>query len=141
RRFKSSPLRSMPSRIRSGDRSAGPRLKTVSTGRTPATVTTRGDSMTRLLALAGLVAALLLVGGAASLPAASSETTDGTLTSLEQPRPSWLTPALEDQIVAAGAKGVEVPLTAAQALEVNCLGTAPPYVGADGVSATAVAAG
>jgi hypothetical protein len=97
--------------------------------------------MPRLFTVAGLVAALLLVAGAASLPAASIETTDGTLTTLEQPRPTWLTPELEAKIVAAGPKGVDVPLAPADALEVNCLGTAPPYAGADGVSITAVAAG
>jgi hypothetical protein len=97
--------------------------------------------MTRLFTTAGLVAALLLVVGAASLPAASSETTDGTPTTLEQPRPTWLTPELEAKIIAAGPKGLEVPLAPADALEVNCLGTAPPYVGTDGVSVTAVAAG
>jgi hypothetical protein len=97
--------------------------------------------MTRLFTVAGLVAALLLVAGAASVPAASSETSDGTLTTLDQSRPTWLTPELEARIVAAGPQGLEVPLAPADALEVNCLGTAPPYVGTDGVSATAVAAG
>jgi hypothetical protein len=97
--------------------------------------------MSRLFTVAGLVAALMLVAGAASVPAASSETTDGTLTTLDQSRPSWLTPELEARIVAAGPKGLEVPLAPADALEVNCLGTAPPYVGTDGVSASAVAAG
>ena len=37
--------------------------------------------------------------------------------------------------------GVEVRLNAAQATEVNCLGTGPGYAGTDGVSATAVSAG
>ena len=97
--------------------------------------------MKRLFTVAGLVAALVLLAGPASLPAASSESTDGTLTTLDQSRPSWLTPELEARIVAAGPKGVEVPLAPEDELEVNCLGTAPPYAGTDGVSVNAVSAG
>ena len=52
----------------------------------------------------------------------SSSSSDGTLTTLDQPQPSWLTPELEAKIVASGAKGLEVPLAPQQALEVNCLG-------------------
>jgi hypothetical protein len=63
---------------------------------------------------------------------------------LDQPKPTWLTPSLEARIMAAGARGVDVrfPADASRAaLEVNCLGTAPPYAGADGVSISAVSAG
>jgi hypothetical protein len=96
--------------------------------------------MKKLLTIAGLVATLLLLIGATPVPAASG-TNDGTATTLAQPRPTWLTDELEAQIIAAGPKGLEVALAPSQALEVNCLGTAPPYAGADGVSVTAVAAG
>src|SRR5919202_3611700 len=98
--------------------------------------------MRKLSIVAGVAAALLLLAGAGAASAASStSSTDGTLTTLDQPRPSWLTDELEAKIVAAGPKGLEVPLAPQAALEVNCLGTAPPYAGADGVSITAVAAG
>lgn len=97
--------------------------------------------MRKLLTVAALTAALLLLSGAGSGLAASGTSTDGTLITLDQPRPSWLTDRLEAQIVAAGPKGVEVPLAPQAGLEVNCLGTAPPYVGADGVSVAAVSAG
>jgi hypothetical protein len=61
---------------------------------------------------------------------------------LPQPRPAWLTDKLEAKIVASGTKGVEVPLGKKSATpEVNCLGSAPPYAGADGVSPAAVSAG
>ena len=93
--------------------------------------------MRKLLTVAGLAAAFLLLAGAGG----ASASTGGTLITLDQPRPSWLTDRLEAQIVAAGPKGVEVPLAPQAALEVNCLGTAPPYVGADGVSVAAVSAG
>src|SRR5687768_5350590 len=96
--------------------------------------------MKKLLTIAGLVATLLLLIGATPVPAASG-TNDGTATTLAQPRPTWLTDELEAQIIAAGPKGLEVALAPSQALQVNCLGTAPPYAGADGVSVTAVAAG
>src|SRR5687767_3797539 len=89
--------------------------------------------MHRLLPLVVLAAAVLLAAPAAS--AADEAVT------LEQPKPSWLTPALERRVVAAGPRGLEVKLDGQAALEANCLGTAPPYAGTDGVSATAVSAG
>jgi hypothetical protein len=94
--------------------------------------------MRRFLTVVGLLTGFLLFGG---LPTALAE--EGTAGTLELPRPAWLTDELEAQIVAAGPSGLEVPLTRSQAaaLEVNCLGTAPPYVGADGVSVAAVSAG
>lgn len=55
--------------------------------------------------------------------------------------PAWLTDALEAEIVAAGSKGVEVSFAPKAAIEPNCLGYAPPYVGTSGVSVTAVSAG
>jgi len=96
----------------------------------------------RNLVIAAGVAAIIILASAglgAAAPAYSGPTEP--LTDLSQPRPSWLTDELEAKIVAAGPSGLEVTLTQAQALEVNCLGTAPPYAGTDGVSATAVAAG
>ncbi len=91
--------------------------------------------MRRLLVVAGtmLSMGLLAPAGAAA---------DGGPQPLSQPRPAWLTPALEAKIVAAGPRGVEVALgKRGQTLEPGCLGYAPPYAGADGVSPTAVSAG
>jgi hypothetical protein len=89
----------------------------------------------RKLLTAVVVGTAFLTLGAAAATAADDVNT------LQQPRPSWLTADLEAKIVAAGPRGMEVPLARAQALEVNCLGTAPPYAGTSGVSATAVSAG
>jgi hypothetical protein len=93
--------------------------------------------MRKFLTVAGLATALLLAGGGTAWTAEDEAQT------LQLPRPAWLTDELEAKIVAAGPKGLEVPLTReqAQAIQVNCLGTAPPYVGADGVSVFAVSAG
>jgi hypothetical protein len=96
----------------------------------------------KLLLAAALAAVTLLTGGTA--PAATQESSDGDAVVLSLPKPSWLTPALEAQINAAGPKGVEVELGQKDelaALEPNCLGTAAPYAGTDGASLTAVAAG
>lgn len=97
--------------------------------------------MRKLFTAAGLAFAILLVAGASM--AAADPADEGSLRTLDQPRPSWLTDELEAKIVASGTKGVEVNLGPREnaALEVNCLGTAPPYAGTDGVSATAVSAG
>ena len=93
--------------------------------------------MRKLLALTGLAAALALLGGAGAAGA-----DDGTATTLQLPRPAWLTDDLEARVIAAGPQGVQVPLTQAQAaLEPNCIGTAPPYAGTSGASGTAVSAG
>jgi hypothetical protein len=100
--------------------------------------------MRKLLIGAGLAAALLLVGGTSVASADSADTSSAeTLRTLEQPRPAWLTDELEREIIAAGPQGVEVNLgpKPSARLEPNCLGTAPPYVGTDGVSTTAVSAG
>ena len=98
--------------------------------------------MRRILLFVALVAALFMLAGAAGALAASTDSSsDGQLTTLDQPRPTWLTDQLEAQIVAAGPQGLEVPLAPQQALEVNCLGWAPPYAGTAGVSVSAVAAG
>ena len=93
--------------------------------------------MRKLLALTGLAAALVLLCGAG---VAAAE--DGTATTLDLPRPAWLTDDLEARVIASGPQGLEVPLTQEQAaLEPNCLGYAPPYAGTSGVSVSAVAAG
>ncbi len=97
--------------------------------------------MRRLLTLAGVALAFALALGAGVAAAASPQVTDEDVNTLEQPRPSWLTPQLEAKILAAGTKGVEIELQPDAALEANCLGTAPPYAGADGVSTNAVSAG
>ncbi len=99
--------------------------------------------MRKILAATGLTVALLLVGGASIALAGPAEgTSEGTLGTLDEPRPGWLTDELEAKVVASGAKGLEVNLgPRPTATELNCLGTAPPYAGADGVSLTAVSAG
>ena len=91
-----------------------------------------------LTVVVGTAMAFVLLGGMTA-----SAADDGTAKTLELERPAWLTDELEAEIVAAGPKGLEVPLTKEQAaaLEVNCLGTAPPYAGTDGVSTHAVSAG
>lgn len=93
--------------------------------------------MRKLLTVLGVATALLLSG----VVSASAE--DGTLRTLDLPRPAWLTDDLETQIVATGPQGLEVSLgpKADATVQADCLGTAPPYVGADGVSVFAVSAG
>jgi hypothetical protein len=92
--------------------------------------------------VAVLTVVLLLLAGASSAAAGTAGMpAGGKLSDLTQARPSWLTDALEAKIVAAGPRGYDVRLSKQQALEVNCLGTAPPHAGTDGVSATGVAAG
>ena len=97
--------------------------------------------MRKLLAVAGLAAVLLLVGATSAATGATTEATSDDAHTLDLPRPAWLTDDLEAQIVASGTKGVEVNLGPNAALQPNCLGTAPPYAGTDGVSLTAVSAG
>jgi hypothetical protein len=94
--------------------------------------------MRKLLLAAGVATLSLLAFGAGTASAGSDD--GGSLRTLDQPRPAWLTDALQAQIVAAGPRGVELARPDA-ALNPDCLGTAPPYAGADGVSLTAVAAG
>jgi hypothetical protein len=98
--------------------------------------------MRKLLTVAGLAAAMLLVGASGVATATSDPSAEGDLRTLDQPRPAWLTDELEAEIIAAGPQGLEVPLTQpTAALNPNCLGTAPPYAGTSGVSITAVSAG
>ena len=86
--------------------------------------------MRKLLLAAGLAVTVLLFAATAGAPAASSgSSTEGDVVTLPQPRPAWLTGELEAQIVAAGTKGVEVPLAPGDTVEPNCLGSAPPYAG------------
>jgi hypothetical protein len=65
----------------------------------------------------------------------------GSATTLPLSPPSWYTPKLHRQVLAAGRRGVEVRMSRKQAaaLEVNCLGSSPPS--ATPPSATAVSAG
>jgi hypothetical protein len=95
--------------------------------------------MHKLLVAASVVILLLAAGGgvAAAEPADTNADDIGTL---DVQRPAWLTADLEAKIVAAGPKGLEIAKPNA-ALEPNCLGTAPPYAGTDGVSTSAVSAG
>jgi hypothetical protein len=99
--------------------------------------------MRKLLTVAGLAGALLLLATGAALAAAADTPSDDQVVTLPQPRPPWLTDALEARIVNAGPEGVEVALGKGEDATVNpdCLGTAPPYAGTAGVSVTAVAAG
>jgi hypothetical protein len=96
--------------------------------------------MQKLLVVLG-VAATMLLAGAGIAGAGTAETTAGQIGTLVQPKPDWLTPALESQIVASGTRGVDVNVGPALTVQPNCLGTAPPYAGTDGASATAVSAG
>lgn len=98
--------------------------------------------MRNLLSAAVIAAALLLFTSTAT--AATAEASGDDAVVLSVPKPAWLTPELEARIVAAGPAGVEIELGKKKELatvEPNCLGTAAPYVGTDGVSLTAVAAG
>jgi hypothetical protein len=99
--------------------------------------------MRKLFTVAGLAGAMLLAAASVAAAGSSSAGAEGDLGTLDQPRPAWLTDELEATIVASGTKGVEVNLgkRPLAALEPNCLGTAPPYAGTDGVSLTAVSAG
>src|ERR671936_477758 len=93
--------------------------------------------MRKLLNVAGLAAAMLLVVGAGVARADDART-------LDLPRPSWLTDELQAKIVAAGTKGLEIPLPDAgpdATVDPDCLGTAPAYASPSGVSITAVSAG
>src|SRR4051794_14309510 len=104
--------------------------------------------MRKLLVGAGLLLAFVLGAGPSAGVAATSS---GAVITLPQPNPGWLPPDLEAKIVGAGSKGVEVRFDkgggggngggSSTAIEPNCLGPAPPYAGADGVSATAASAG
>ena len=80
------------------------------------------------------------------LAVTASASASGDVVPLPQPKPTWLTPSLEQRIVASGTDGVEISVPPSSrdangAVEPNCLGTAPPHAGTDGVSATAVTAG
>jgi hypothetical protein len=98
--------------------------------------------MSKFLKVTTLAAALVLVVATGAAPAGSNAATSGDAQTLVQPRPAWLTDELQSQIVAAGPNGLEVPLAGPTAtLNPDCLGTAPPYAGTSGVSASAVAAG
>jgi hypothetical protein len=98
--------------------------------------------MRKLFTVAGLAGAMLLVAASVAAAGSSSAGAEGDLGTLDQPRPAWLTDQLEAKIVASGTEGVEVNLgPRPTATQLNCLGTAPPYAGTDGVSATAVSAG
>src|SRR3712207_4978532 len=98
--------------------------------------------MRKLPIAAALAAALVLIAGASVASAHSADAeSEGTLQTLHQPKPAWLTNELEAEIIEAGPEGLEVNLGSNAKLEPNCLGTAPPYVGTDGVSTSAVSAG
>jgi hypothetical protein len=88
----------------------------------------------RKASIVALLAAGLVLASAGSAGAENVVT-------LPQPKPSWLTPALQQKILATGTRGVDVTFQQGTTIEPNCLGTAPPSVGTGGVSATAVSAG
>jgi hypothetical protein len=91
--------------------------------------------MRKLLTVAVLATACASIWGVTGAAAEQGAPT------LDQARPSWYTDELEAQILAAGTKGVEVELTEQQTIELNCLGTSPPYAGTSGASIAAVSAG
>ena len=93
--------------------------------------------MRRTFMIAGIMAMALMAN-----PVTASAEEPHTLST---PKPEWLTPELEAKIKAAGTKGYDVRFARGgegenAALQPDCLGTAPPYAGADGVSITAVSA-
>src|SRR5438552_6882330 len=97
--------------------------------------------MRKLFTIAGLAAVMLLLVGIGSAARSADTGTDAqAIGTLDLPKPAWLTDQLEAQIVAAGAIGVEIARPDAT-VNPDCLGTAPPYAGTDGVSTTAVSAG
>jgi hypothetical protein len=81
---------------------------------------------------------VLALVAAVALGVAPAAFAGDTATTLDLPKPAWLTPDLQAKIIASGSKGVAVPQAT---LDPNCIGTAPPYAGADGVSVNAVSAG
>ena len=95
--------------------------------------------MRATLMIAGIVA---VAAAFSSVPNVSAE----EVRDLSTPKPEWLTPELEAKIKAAGTKGYDVRVARGGGADENagvqpdCLGTAPPYAGADGVSVTAVSA-
>jgi hypothetical protein len=98
--------------------------------------------MQKALSLTVLLVAFASFGGvAAASTASATESTETGAPTLAQPRPSWYTEALEEQVLAAGREGVEVALSPQQQLELNCLGTSPPSASTSGVSVAAVSAG
>ena len=105
----------------------------------------RPHASPRRAAVFGVAAMLLLavLAGDTAAGAAPKRTADSsqTASTLPLPPPSWYTPELHREILAAGPEGVEVRLTKKrqQATELNCLGTSPPSVSPP--SPFAVAAG
>jgi hypothetical protein len=94
------------------------------------------------LSSSALAAALLLLALAAPTQATAEEeaTPDAGAPTLPLPVPAWYTHDLHDRIVAAGQKGVEVPLAGKEAaLALDCMGYAP--ASANPPSALAVSAG
>lgn len=82
------------------------------------------------------------------LPFAPASATKDTSqpTTLSLPRPAWYTEDLHQRILAAGPRGVELRLDSLRSgpqatINPDCLGTSPPYIGADGASVNAVVAG
>ena len=66
---------------------------------------------------------MLLVAGTGPASGGSvGESAEGSIGTLEQPRPAWLTDQLEAQIVAAGPQGVASPPTDARRAAPNPLG-------------------
>jgi hypothetical protein len=95
--------------------------------------------MPKLRAAAILVSALGAVGGIA--PATAAEGTASATRTLNPARPSWYTAELEERVLAAGRKGVEVELSRQQTIELNCLRTSRPTASVSSVSLAAVSAG
>lgn len=89
--------------------------------------------MKRMLLLVALAITVSVI------PAFSMSSPEAPST-LDVATPSWYTPDLHRQVLAAGTRGVEVKLQP-NATQLNCLGTAPPYVGTAGAAVQAVSAG
>lgn len=100
--------------------------------------------------VAALIVASILAGVSPAAAAAASgaivepgDLLDPGAPTLAIPPPSWYTEELHQEILAAGPRGVDVPLPdpQEQATELNCLGYSPPYLWTDGADVNAVSAG
>jgi hypothetical protein len=102
--------------------------------------------MTRILktlfAMFALLTALAIPVGGDEV-ADTGDVVDPGAPQLSVPKPSWYTPELHARVMASGDKGVEVPVSSHDKIELNCLGYSPPGVSpaTSGVSVTAVSAG
>lgn len=102
-----------------------------------------------ILKRAAVVVVLAVIALAALPPAMAADSSSKTTQiPLLLPKPAWYTDDLHQQILAAGPRGVDIPLSSireagqsVQNPEVDCLGYSPPGVSTSGASVNAVSAG